>query len=46
MSPLPFTFIAWTNHWVVLNGATYRDALVLRADGVRRIYSFLDGETA
>lgn len=40
----PFVIVNWTQHWSIIDGAYYRDAVVRLADGSRRIYSFLEDE--
>lgn len=36
---------AWTQHWRIVNGRVYRDAVAIRlSDGQRRLVSFPDGE--
>lgn len=35
---------AWTQHWSLIGGAWYRDAVAIRlSDGSRRLVAFLDG---
>lgn len=34
---------SWTQHWSLIDGAWYRDAVAIRlSDGQRRLVSFLD----
>lgn len=42
--PTPgYVVLHWTNHWSIIDGATYRDAVAVRlADGQRRLISVLD----
>jgi len=38
-----FQIVQWTQHWSLLNGAWYRDAVAIRlTDGERRLISVLE----
>lgn len=38
-----FQLVAWTQHWTLIDGAWYRDAVAIRlTDGTRRRVAFLD----
>jgi hypothetical protein len=38
-----YRLVQWTQHWSLIGGAWYRDALAIRlADGERRLVSVLD----
>lgn len=38
-----FQLVAWTQHWTLIGGAWYRDAVAIRlADGARRIIGVLE----
>jgi hypothetical protein len=39
-----YTLVQWTQHWSLIDGAWYRDAVAIRhTDGARRLVSVLDG---
>lgn len=43
MSTPGYRVLHWTQHWTVIDGAWYRDAVAVRlADGQRRLISVLD----
>lgn len=43
MSVNGYKVISWTQHWSLIGGAWYRDAVAVRlADGQRRLISVLD----
>lgn len=38
-----FQIVQWTQHWSIIDGAKYRDAVAIRlSDGARRLVSVLD----
>lgn len=38
-----YRVLSWTQHWTLIDGAWYRDAIAVRlADGQRRLISVLD----
>lgn len=39
-----YRIVQWTQHWSLIGGAWYRDAVAVRlADGARRLIGVLDG---
>lgn len=43
MSTPGYRVIHWSQHWSIIDGAYYRDAIAIRlADGARRLISVLD----
>jgi hypothetical protein len=43
MSTPGYRVLAWTQHWTIIDGAVYRDAIAIRlSDGQRRLIAVLD----
>lgn len=40
----PYTVVQWTQHWCIIDGAFYREAIVRLADGTHRLYAILEDE--
>lgn len=44
MNRHPYTVVQWTNHYTIMNGRTYRDAVARRrTDGALRVVAFPEG---
>jgi hypothetical protein len=41
-SHFSYTVLQWTQHYRLIDGAWYRDAIALRSDGAIREVSFID----
>lgn len=42
MDPKTYTVIQWSQHWRLIDGVWYRDAIARRSDGELREISVLD----
>jgi hypothetical protein len=40
-----YQIVTWTQHWTIIDGCVYRDAVAIRlADGARRLIAVIEGE--